>query len=249
MIPPDTDLGRMLDNSLHLAPSDALRVGTIAREDVLECAPDTPLCEAARLMSERGVSSILIVDDGVLLGIWTERDALAIDFDERASFSVPIRAVMSAPVRTVPASMNLHELTQRFRDEHLRHYLVIDEAGQRRGIVSQSDVVLNQGLEHYLRLRNVDSLVKAGLRTVAAHTGLAEVIRLMREAALDAVVVDFGAEALADARGRYGILTERDITRLLARQQTTRAVGELASRPLRTVNGQASLYRVRALLT
>ena len=160
MIPPDTDLGRMLDNSLHLAPSDALRVGTIAREDVLECAPDTPLCEAARLMSERGVSSILIVDDGVLLGIWTERDALAIDFDERASFSVPIRAVMSAPVRTVPASMNLHELTQRFRDEHLRHYLVIDEAGQRRGIVSQSDVVLNQGLEHYLRLRNVDSRVR-----------------------------------------------------------------------------------------
>ena len=246
---PDTYLTHMLDDSLHLAPSDALRVGTIAREDLLECAPDTPLFEAARLMSERGVSSILIVEGEALLGIWTERDALAIDFDQHASFALPIRAVMSAPVRAVPASMSVHELTQCFRDEHLRHYLVIDEAGQRRGIVSQSDVVLNQGLEHYLRLRNVDSLVKAGLHRVAAETGLAEVIGLMREAALDAVVVDFGAEAVADAGGRYGILTERDITRLLARQQTTCAVGELASRPLLTVNGQASLYRVRALLT
>ncbi len=247
MLPEDL-LTDMLDDSLHPMPSDAMRVGAIARVDLLECAPDTPLFEAARLMSERCVSSILVVEGGELLGIWTERDALTINFDESASFERPICQVMSTPVRTVPASMSLRELTQRFRDERLRHYLVMDEDGQRRGIVSQSDVVLNQGLEHYLRLRNVDSLIKGGLRMIAADAGLAELTQLMREAGLDAVVVDFGADAVADARGRYGILTERDITRLVAEQETGRSVGELASRPLLTVNGDASLYRVRALL-
>ncbi|WP_028791886.1 EAL domain-containing protein [Thauera linaloolentis] len=247
--PLEDSLSGVLDERFHLAPSDALRVGTIAHGDLLECAPALPLSEAARLMSERRVSSILVVDGEAVVGIWTERDALAIDFGDRAVFSQPISSVMSAPVRTVPASMSLHELTQRFREECVRHYLVMDEAGQRCGIVSLSDVVLNQGLEHYLKLRKVDSLIKGGLHVLPSDASLTEATRLMREAALDAVVVDFGTGMEADARGRYGIVTERDVMRLVARRETGRSVGAIASRPLMTVSEHVSLYRVRGMMT
>ena len=246
----DDSFGDSLEKELRLPSADALRAGAIAHGDLLECAPEVPLYEAARLMSERRVSSILVVEQGEVLGIWTERDALAINFTDSEVFFRPISAVMSSPVRTVPAAMNLHELTQRFREEQMRHYLVVDEEdGRRCGIVSLSDIVLNQGVEHYLKLRKVDSLIKGGLRVLPADTSMAEAVKLMREAALDAVVVDFGADLAAEAQGRYGIVTERDVMRLVARKGLGLAVGVLASRPLLTVDEHYSLYRARAMMT
>jgi diguanylate cyclase (GGDEF)-like protein/PAS domain S-box-containing protein len=235
-------------DKLQAPPSDSITVGEIVRRDLLECAPDTPLYQAAQRMSERGVSSILVVAGDEVLGIWTERDALAIDFTEPDAFMVPVSAAMSSPVRTVPELISLHALTLRFREEHVRHYLVVDAQGRRSGIVSQSDVVLNQGIEHYLRLRKVDSLVKDGLHPVEADASLVDAARRMREAGLDAVVVDFGSAAAATPEGRYGIVTERDITRLVASRSGVGRVGDAASRPLLSCSEHDSLYRVRAHL-
>ena len=239
----------LVDGPLPFPHADEACVGEIIGRDLLECGPDVPLHEAARRMSERRVSSILVVEDDAVLGIWTERDALAVAFDDPATFTLAVRTAMSAPVRTVPAATPLHDLAVRFREEHLRHYLVVDEAGRRIGIVSQSDVVLNQGIEHYLKLRRVDSLVKDGLHALPAAAGVGEAARRMREGGLDAVVVDYGAEAATTAAGRYGILTERDITRLVARRTGERPLGELATRPLIVCAEHDSLYRVRTRLT
>ncbi|MHB8787863.1 MAG: EAL domain-containing protein [Thauera sp.] len=236
------------DDALPLSPADEVCVGELIGRDLLECAPGVPLHEAARRMSERRVSSILVVEGDAVLGIWTERDALAVDFDNPATFALAVSEAMSAPVRTVPASTPLHELTVRFREEHLRHLLVVDEAGRRLGIVSQSDVVLNQGIEHYLKLRKVDSLVKGGLSALPATAGVGEAARCMREGGLDSVVVDFGRDAAASEAGRFGILTERDITRLVASCAGDRPLGELATRPLIVCAEHDSLYRVRAQL-
>ena len=38
-------------------------------------------------MSERRVSSILVVEDDRVVGIWTERDALRVDFDDPTTFA------------------------------------------------------------------------------------------------------------------------------------------------------------------
>lgn len=241
-------LPALSDETLPFPHADEVCIGEIVGRDLLECGPAVPLHEAARRMSERRVSSILVVEDDVVLGIWTERDALAVDFDDPATFTLAVREAMSAPVRTVPAATLLHDLALRFREEHLRHYLVVDEAGRRIGIVSQSDVVLNQGIEHYLKLRKVDSLVKGGLQALPATAGVGEAARRMREGGLDAVVVDHGAAAADTAAGRYGIVTERDITRAVARRASESALGEIATRPLIVCAEHDSLYRVRAQL-
>ncbi|MCZ4304139.1 EAL domain-containing protein [Zoogloeaceae bacterium G21618-S1] len=222
--------------------SSEVTVGQIVRGSILECAPDLAIHEAARRMSTAHVSSILVVEDDVPVGIWTERDALAIDFDHPDSFNRPVRDVMSAPVRTVTRDLGLQALAIRFRDEHMRHYLVVDEDGRRCGIVTQTDVVLNQGIEHYLKLRKLDSIIKGSLKPLPESALLGEAVRQMRSAAQDAVVVAY-------ADGSYGILTERDLTRLIAERAGSRSVGELASRPMITVSEDASLYHVRCMLT
>ena len=85
-----------VDEMLPFPHADEVSVGEIVCRDLLECAPDVPLHEAARRMSERRVSSILVVEDDAVLGIWTERDALAVDFDDPDTFALAVRAAMSA---------------------------------------------------------------------------------------------------------------------------------------------------------
>jgi diguanylate cyclase (GGDEF)-like protein/PAS domain S-box-containing protein len=228
--------------SLNSLLSSDVSIGQIVKPFILECPPELPLFEAARRMSEARVSSILVMDDDVVLGIWTERDALLVDFDDPAAFTRPVREVMNAPVRTVDVALGLQELAVKFREEHVRHYLVTDAAGARRGIVSQTDVVLNQGIEHYLRLRSVDSVVRSGLQSLPETATLTQVAALMRQAVTDAVVVSY-------ADGSWGILTERDVVRLVAQKCGNQFAGGLASRPLLTVGQRTSLYRVRAMLS
>ncbi len=192
-------------------------------------------------MSEAQVSSILVTEGGTVLGIWTERDALGVDFSDPASFSRPVGEVMSGPVLSVDPDMRLQELATRFRDEHVRHYLVVGAEGRPLGVISQTDVVLNQGIEHYLRLREVTAVVKGRPQLLHAAEPLARAAALMRAAGTDSVIVGYDD-------GGYGILTERDVVRLIGQQQVTDSVGTSASRPLRTVNEHTSLYRVRSIL-
>lgn len=222
-------------------PSSEVRIGDIVRRGLLVCSPSTPLYEAARRMHEARVSSILVEEAGRMIGIWTERDAISIDFSHPGLFERPVSDFMSSPVRAVTEEVSLQALAVRFRDEHVRHYLVEDAVGAPVGIVSQTDVVLNQGIEHYLRLRQVESVIKSGLVTFPPDTPLNDVARIMRERATDAVVIAY-------PQGDFGIITERDLARFVAERRNQQPAGEVASRPLMTIDEHASLYHARSML-
>ncbi|NVD35345.1 diguanylate cyclase domain-containing protein [Marinobacter lutaoensis] len=208
---------------------------------LLECSPDTPIAEAAARMSQNGVSSILVRDRNGIVGIWTEHDALSVDFDTPDQFQQPIHTAMSTPVLSLPATLAAGEAAIRLRDSGKRHALVIDEDGEPAGIVSQTDLALNQGLEPYLRLREVGAVIPRPPLVVGAATALAEVAARMRAQNADAVVVDCTPDGL-------GILTERDLVALIARHTTNTLAGDVASRPLLTVREDDPLIRAWDLL-
>jgi len=221
--------------------SAELAVGQIIQHHILECPPSMPLCEAAERMSRAGCSSIIVTEEGKPLGIWTEHDALAIDFASTEALNRPVSAVMSRPLKTVDAAASLQDVASRFLKDGVRHFLVVDGQGAALGVVSQTDVVLNQGIEHYLRLRNVDSVMKDNSLVVGEADSLGSVAARMRQAHSDAVLVAYDD-------GDYGIITERDMVRLIARRQTDSPVGTQASRPLLTIDSDCSLYRARSIL-
>ncbi|RTR04518.1 EAL domain-containing protein [Halomonas nitroreducens] len=208
---------------------------------LLSCAPETPLREAAECMAQRCCSSILVMEAGHALGIWTEQDSLAVDFADPLSVCRPISAVMSHPVASLHRTTPVSEAAMRFTVERYRHFLVVDDHARPLGIVSQSDVALNQGLEPYLRLREVSSAMRQTPMVLGAGTSLAEAARRMREDGEDAAVVGSDAEGL-------GILTERDLVRFVARHPGNAPIGELASRPLLTIRADDALIQARDLL-
>lgn len=220
-------------------PSE-ISVRDILHGGLLCCPPETPVREAARLMVEARCSSVLVEADGQIIGIWTEQDALDLDVADPAIGAVPVADSMSSPVKTLAMDTGIGEAALRFREEKVRHFLVVDSRGTRRGIVSQSDIVINQGLEYFISLREIASVFNQRHTAVAGSLPLAEAVRLMRQDRLDAVIVNCPRRGL-------GILTERDIVRLLGTGAVAADVADAASYPLITLPVKASLFHARKL--
>lgn len=220
----------------HLAVEHIMRPGI-----PLHCAPDTPLRVAAAMMAEQSCSSIVIMTGGEPVGIWTEHDALRVNFSDPEATQRPISEVMSAPVMTLPAHSSLAEAALRFRQEGRRHFLVTHDQGQLVGILSQTDIALNQGLEPYLSLRSVNAALRQNPLLLEGSLRLSEAARAMYQSHHDAAVVTCDD-------GTAGVLTERDILRFIASYPGDTAIESLASRPLLTVSLDAPLIQARDLL-
>ena len=217
-----------------------ITIREIIQPGVLSCAADTPVADAARRMVEAQCSSIMIEEDGSFIGIWTEQDALALDLADAAMFQAPIAQFMSSPVKTLAIDTGIGEAALRFREEDVRHFLVTETSGEPCGIISQTDIVINQGIEYFISLREIKSVFNSRHRIVPGTMPIAEAVREMNLGRLDAIVVQ------CPERGN-GILTERDVVRLISSCQPHATVAELASCPLITLPLNASLYQTRKL--
>ncbi|MBS1191079.1 MAG: histidine kinase [Rhodocyclaceae bacterium] len=215
-------------------------VGQIVGGRLVTCPPTATVSEAARLMRSNHVSSIVIADRHSVLGIWTERDALTLDFDRPGIFEQPIAAVMTRAVKSVPADLTVGEAGLRFKNEKIRHLLVIDEGGRPLGMLSQTDVVLNHGVENYLTFRDVRSVMSRSVDILPADTPLREGARILRENNREAAIV------ISPEWPEAGIVTERDIVRMIAERRGG-TVGTAASRPVVTVHPNATLLSARNL--
>ncbi|WP_291717966.1 EAL domain-containing protein [Magnetospirillum sp. 64-120] len=218
-------------------------IDRITKREILSCAPGTTIYEAAKAMSQARCSSIIIVDDGQPIGIWTERDTLSVDFSDPESFGRPIASVMSTPIKTIHGKTNLGDAGLRFQLEGVRHFVVVDDSGKPVGVVSQSDVILRHGVEHFLVLRNVGSSVKQPMVKIAPGAALSTAVEMMGAMRADAAVV------VGDHGEAPGIITERDLLRIIAAGgEMPPNVGAIASRPLITVNENDSLLSARNTL-
>jgi CBS domain-containing protein len=109
--------------------------------DVWSIGPDASVYDAMRLMAEKNVGALMVVDDDQLVGIISERDyAREVVLKDRSSRETPVGAIMTRkelyvrPEQTTDACMAL--MTER----HLRHLPVL-EAGRLVGVISMRDVV------------------------------------------------------------------------------------------------------------
>ena len=223
-------------------PSDQ-SIDRIVHKTLLSCSPDTPILSAAKQMAAARCSSIVVVRGGRPVGIWTERDALSVDLSDPAAVDRPISAVMSAPIKTIAIGTSIGDAGMRFKLEGVRHFVVVNDAGAAIGIISQSDVILRHGVEHFLVLRNVRASLHRPMVWVRPDAALSEAMAAMKAARADAAVV------LDDSGTEPGIITERDVVRIIAEHGTLpKNVGEIASRPLVSITEDDSLLAARNLL-
>ncbi|TNE70256.1 CBS domain-containing protein [bacterium] len=115
---------------------------------VLCCSLETSIKEAAKLMSNKRVGSIIIKDSNEFpLGIVTDKDLRNKVVAEGLSTDIPVNSIMSSPVFTVKPDIKLAEI----QTQMLRlgiHHLVVTEDGTTQskvaGIISDHDVLVQR---------------------------------------------------------------------------------------------------------
>ncbi|MGV9904792.1 CBS domain-containing protein [Streptomyces sp. NPDC003388] len=104
--------------------------------------PDATLAEVARLMAESAVGSVLVVVDGVLHGIVTDRDLAVRGMGGGLDAGTRVDAVMSARVVTVEAVESLETAHRTFRRTGVRRLPVLD-TGRVVGVLTIDDLFLD----------------------------------------------------------------------------------------------------------
>ncbi|NIJ75777.1 CBS domain-containing protein [Xanthomonas campestris] len=109
--------------------------------EVFAVAADAAVIEAIRLMAEKGIGAVLVMDGPRLVGIVSERDyARKVVLRDRASSTSSVADIMSTQVVTVSPSDTVERCMQLMTDGRFRHLPVVDN-GRVQGVMSIGDLV------------------------------------------------------------------------------------------------------------
>jgi CBS domain-containing protein len=113
---------------------------------VVAAKPDTTIHEAAKLMKQHHISSLLIKDDEQLTGIITDRDFRIRVLATGVSDNEPLSSVMTRDPMCIDMDSELHDAQLQMMAEGIRHLPVLD-GEQLVGMISQTDILRANNIE------------------------------------------------------------------------------------------------------
>ncbi|MFP4353801.1 MAG: CBS domain-containing protein [Phycisphaerae bacterium] len=109
--------------------------------DVIVAVGTNTVIEAAKMMAQANVGSVIIKEGQAPVGIFTERDLLRkVVATGKDPNTTPLSQVMSSPVRTVELATPIAEASQVLTTHHIRHLAVVEENAL-VGMISFRDVL------------------------------------------------------------------------------------------------------------
>ena len=108
---------------------------------IVSIAPTASVFDAIKLMADKGVGSLVVMEDEALLGIITERDyARKVILKGRSSESTPVTEIMTADVLTTSGSETVNACMELMTEKRIRH-LPVAEDNRVIGMISIGDLV------------------------------------------------------------------------------------------------------------
>lgn len=219
------------------------KISKIVSRQVITVTPETSAREALAIMARAGISCLVISTQKKPLGIFTERDLVRAAHRHIAFDELTIAALMTSPVLTIPGNLSIFEAYNLLLTNSIRHHIVVDSSGNILGVMSQSDLINHLGLEYFVELRKVEQVMSSRVATVAAHLPLDAALAQMADPGISCVVV-------AEGKTPLGIITERDIVRLMAEgiDTATVIVREVMSSPIISVPAGTTIHHAAMLM-
>jgi CBS domain-containing protein len=118
----------------------------------LSTSPDVTVTAAADLLVRNKVGSVLVMDQGRLVGIFTERDILRLVAERRDPASTRVAEVMTRDLVVMRPSASVVDAMRVISEKRIRHIPIV-ESGAVLGVVSQGD------LNHWL-VRNREGQIQ-----------------------------------------------------------------------------------------
>lgn len=216
----------------------------------LTVTPDTLIPSVIQKMEQTHSSSVLVVNQGVLVGIFTERDlvnliAKRISLDKVTILEVMSRQLIAISLTELQDAVSVFNLMQQ---QHIRHLPVLDKSGLMFGLITMKTLRESLQPSDLLRLRRVKEVVIRQVNYAFPNYSLFQIVRLMAQEKVSCLVI-----AQTDNAGvvlPVGIITERDIVRFhtleLDFYQTQAAM--VMSTPLLPISPEDSLLQAYQLM-
>ena len=126
---------------------------------VLSIAPQATVFDALKLMAEKNVGALLVMDGGSLTGIMTERDyARKVILKSKSSLDTPVREIMTDKVLCVQAEQSVEQCMGLMTDQRIRH-LPVMEGDRLIGVLSIGDLVKETISEQELTIKQLESYI------------------------------------------------------------------------------------------
>lgn len=228
-------------NSIKSEPMRYRNIASIMTSEVFTINPENTLHEAAQLMGEKHIGSLIVMKYETPVGIITEGDLLNVVTNGiplerdwiRSSPSIcneKVEKVMSYPVIKICVEYRLKDAARLMIEKKVRRLGVCDSECL-VGIVTTSDMIgsLPQVPETMKAWFEVDHFMSKQVVTADKGTLLEDVAKIMAEKHVGSVIVTSEGEPI-------GIFTERDLlTKFLAKDKSlVEEVGNVCSSPLIT---------------
>lgn len=122
---------------------------------------DETVLKALRVMKGANIGSVLVMDEGSIIGIFTERDYVQKgELEGRAAATTPVREVMTEEMYTVTTDTSTDECMAVMMKFHIRHLPVV-ENGTLVGIISMRDVIAAALEEREIKIKGLEDFIQA----------------------------------------------------------------------------------------
>lgn len=221
-----------MDQSLGDQPDDTrreLKIRDIMSNETITATPEDTVFSVVKLMSENNVSCVVIVSDGAVTGIVTDKDILKGIAGEDTEFQrLRVSDRMSSPVEVVYPEASVFAAGQTMEAKGIKRLPVVD-GGDLVGIVTQTDIT--RGLISISPLKAVSDIMAIDVATVETGATVAEAAQIMSAKGISCLIA-MHRNTVA------GIITEKDLIRrvvALHKDPTQTQVVDMMSFPLVSV--------------
>jgi len=129
------------------------------RHSVASVTPGTTVLDALRMMAEKEIGAVLVLEGESLAGIFSERDyARKVVLQGKASKDTPVREIMTEKVVCVRPDQTIEDCMGLMTDKRIRHLPVLQNR-KVIGVVSIGDVVKEMLVEKEFVIKQLESYI------------------------------------------------------------------------------------------
>jgi CBS domain-containing protein len=210
-------------------------------QEVVTTTPETLLENAAQVMGENHIGSLIVMKYKTPVGIVTERDLLSKVITYGLILSdQKVEDVMTYPLISVSSEAKIKEVAQLMIKARSR--LAVFDCGKLVGIITASDLIKSLPDVPETEVK-VDDFMTKDLITADEETPVITIAKVMGRKRVGSIIITRKGEP-------FGIFTERDLlTNFLAKGKTLYTeVGPQASQPLIVIPSGTSVHRTAAAM-
>jgi PAS domain S-box-containing protein len=231
-----TELGDIRSGHLITSSQVWLKVRDVMNKDVITITSGETVVSTAKVMSDNNVSCIVVVDNGSVVGILTEKDFLKrITGKDKDFDKMTVAEIMSSPVESIPPDLSIVDGSRIMEAKYIKRLPILD--GKRLiGIVTQTD--LTRALTSYGMWKDVADIMSSNVAVIQTKATVAEAAEIMNSRNISCIVALEGNEV-------QGIITERDLLKRVIALQKNPAhieVEKVMSSPVMTVPSSHSVF-------